>query len=143
MNLGDERESRHGPYYEDPSFTANEALALTNHMRRQKASRFLGDTTLFFGDDVTVYLPHVTLPIGAGWGPMELEITGAISDNLVDWFWAVAHDCNLAFLDYQRPTAVLGEPCTRMKERWPNILVMHQQSDLKQWLEESKSVLIF
>ena len=77
---GDEATFKQGPSFDGPGFTPAEAIAMTEHMRRKQASRFLGDTTLFFDQRVTVCVPHTLLPIEPGWGSFDLEIAGPMTN---------------------------------------------------------------
>ena len=141
--LGDEATPKKGPSFDGPGLTPAEAIAMTDHMRHKKASRFLGDTTLFFDHRVTVCVPHTRLPIEPGWGSFDLEIAGTISGDLISWLWHVSLDCNMLFYDYRRPTAVIDDPTTPLQSRWPEIFAMREQQDLAQWLTESSSRLIY
>ncbi len=142
--LGDERTSEQGlRYFGGQWLTPEEAAVMTKHMRDKRASRFLGDTTLFFEHGVTVCIPHTRLPVKAGWGAFELEIAGDMSNDLVAWLWDASLDCSMAFRNYKRPTAIIGPPSGKMKERWPDIVSLKKHCDLKRWLTESKSVLIY
>ena len=141
--LEDKAAPKEGPSFDAPGFTPAEAIALTEHMQRKKASRFLGDTTLFFDQRVTVCVPHTSLPIERGWGSFDLEIAGSISSDLVSWLWDVSLDCNMLFYDYGRPTAIIGEPTPQLLSRWPQIFAMKDEHDLAEWLTESRSSLIY